>query len=106
MRGKNNFEDVIMEQGKTGLYKNRFAVKFSDILETHGVSCYKIAEYANIDVAYVSRLKNGVKNNPSPEVVIRIGLALAYYGKKIRLSDIEMLFNANGRTLFPKIRGY
>jgi hypothetical protein len=90
----------------TGVYENQFGKVFSNILESSDVSCYKISQYTNLDEAYLSRLRNGLKDNPSPEVVIRIALALVHHGHKIRLSDIEKLFNATGRTLFPKSRGY
>ena len=89
----------------TGIYESQFTKVFSGILDNTNVSCYKISQYANLDEAYLSRLRNGLKGNPSPEVVIRIGLALAHCSNSIKLSDIEMLFNATGRTLFPKSRG-
>ena len=79
---------------------------FSKILESSGVNPYKISHYADIDQGYLSRLKSGEKNNPSPEVVIRIGLALVHFSGNVKISDVEKLFNATGRTLFPKHRGY
>jgi hypothetical protein len=82
------------------IYESRFSSEFSKILEQGKVSCYAIANYADIDQAYISRLKNGYKGNPSPEVLIKICLALAHLNSKIKISDIETLFNATGRTLF------
>ena len=90
----------------TGIYESQFAKVFSNILGKYDISCYKISKYANLDEAYLSRLRNGLKSNPSPEVVIRISLALVHYSKSIRQIDIETLFHATGRTLFPKSRGY
>jgi len=90
---------------KTWFYQSQFTKVFSSILEKNDISCYKISQYTNLDGAYLSRLRKGLKGNPSPEVVIRIGLALVHCNKSIGLSDIEMLFNATGRTLFPNSRG-
>ena len=89
----------------TWFYQSQFTKVFSGILEKYDISCYKLSQYADLDQAYLSRLRNGLKGNPSPEVVIRIGLALVHCNRSIGLSDIEMLFNATGRTLFPKSRG-
>ena len=90
----------------TGIYTKHFAEVFASLLSRSGVSCYQISQYADINQAYPSRLKNGEKNNPSPEIVMRIGLALVHCSNRIRMSDIEKLFNATGRTLSPNHRGY
>ena len=89
-----------------GIYKTRFSEVLSDVLERFDISCYKIAQYADLNEAYLSRLRNGSMSNPSPEVIVRIGLALVNYGEKIKMNDIEKLFNATGRTLFPNHRSY
>jgi len=90
----------------TGIYVSRFGEVLSNILESSKVSCYHISQYADIDQAYLSRLKSGEKSNPSPEVMMRIGLALVHFSNEISISDVEDLFNATGRTLFPKYRSY
>jgi hypothetical protein len=84
------------------LYIRDFAKAFSDLLIESGVSCYRIGQYANLDEGYLSRLKDGQKMNPSPETVVRICLALAHYSDKLDVTDFERLFNASGRSLFPK----
>lgn len=84
---------------KTGLYANNFAEVFSRLLEKTRLSCYQITQYTNIDQGYLSRLKNGQKSNPSPEVIVKISLALAHLDAKIKISDIEALFKAVGRSL-------
>jgi len=83
----------------TGLYANRFAEAFSRLLEETGLSCYKISQYTDIDQGYLSRLKNGEKGNPSPEIIVKISLAFARLSNKIRIYDIEPLFKAVGRSL-------
>ena len=84
---------------ETGLYTNQFAEIFSRLLERGGVSCYQIHQYSGIDQAYLSRLKRGEKCNPSPEIVTRIGLALAHISDKVGQYDIEALYNSVGRSL-------
>jgi len=84
------------------LYGNDFAKVFSDLLDKSGVTCYQLKQYVHLDEAYLSRLRNGQKGNPSPETVVRICLGLAHYTEKLDLSDFEKLFNSVGRSLFPK----
>ena len=83
------------------LYYEDFSRVLSHLLEKTGVTCYKIAQYTGLDQGYLSCLKNGKKNNPSPEVVVRISVALARFGNDIEMYDIEDLFNSIGRSLSP-----
>jgi hypothetical protein len=82
-----------------GLYLNYFSGAFTKILEKAEVSCYQISQYTHLDQAYLSRLKSGEKQNPSPETVIKISLALAHYSKQVQLHDIQRLFRSIGRSL-------
>lgn len=84
------------------LYHESFNKVFSHLLEKTGVTCYKIEQYTCLDQGYLSCLKNGIKNNPGPEVVVRISVALAHLSKDIEMLDIEDLFNSIGRSLSPK----
>ena len=81
------------------IYTNNFCRVFARLLAETGVTCYKISQYTGIDGGYLSRLKSGAKENPSPETIIKICLAIAHYSKGIQLHDLEALFNATGRTL-------
>jgi len=82
-----------------GLYQNNFAEAFSKLTAKSGVTCYQIHTFAHLDQAYLSRLKNGEKNSPSPETVVKIGLAICHFNDKINLYDIEVLLNSTGRSL-------
>ena len=82
-----------------GLYSNSFSEVFSKILENTRVSCYQIHSYTNLDQAYLSRLKNSQKINPSPETIMKISLGLVHCCPKITLSDIDNLFKSVGRSL-------
>ncbi len=84
---------------KTGILNNQFSEKLSNLLEKSGVTCYQIGEFTRIDQGYLSRLRNGSQNNPSAEVVIKIGLALVRYGRGINLLHIEQLLNSAGYSL-------
>ena len=82
-----------------GLYQNTFAEAFSKLITKYGVTCYQIHQFNHLDQAYLSRLKSGDRNNPSPETIVKISLALCHLNEKIKLSDIETLFNSTGRSL-------
>jgi len=82
------------------IYTNNFSKVFDKVLSETGVSCYQISGYSGLDGGYLSRLRSGQKDNPSPETTIKICIAIAHYSEKAKLHDIEALFNATGRTLF------
>ena len=84
---------------REGLYSNQFSEVFLKLLEKSGASCYRINKYSGVDQAHLSRLKNGEKGNPSPEIVMRIALGLVHCSNRISLHDVEELLNATGRTL-------
>lgn len=84
---------------ETGLYTNQFAEAFSKLLEISGVSCYQIHPHTGIDQAYLTRLRNGQMSNPSPELIMKISLALTHISHKVRISDVEALLNSVGRSL-------
>jgi len=82
-----------------GLYQNNFAEAFSKLLAKSGATCYEIHQFTHLDQAYLSRLKSGERNSPSPETILKIGLAICHFDDRIRLSDIELLLNSTGRSL-------
>ena len=82
-----------------GVYANKFSGVFSALLQETGISCYKISQYTHLDQSYLGRLKTGEKQNPSPETVIKISLALAHYSNQVRLHDIQKLFKSVGRSI-------
>jgi len=84
------------------LYYESFNRVFSHLLESTGVTGYTIAQYTGIDQGYISCLKNGNKNNPSPEVIVKISIALAHFSTDLKISDIEELFDSIGRSLHSK----
>ena len=85
-----------------GLYSDDFAQVFSKLLEKTGISCYQLSQYTHLNQAYLSRLRNGKKQNPSPETVVKISLALCYYSNQVQLHDIENLFKSVGRSIITR----
>ena len=85
-----------------GLYYEGFNKVFSRLLEKTGVTGYKIGQYTGLDQGYISCLKNGNKNNPSPEVIVKISIALAHFSPDLKMADIEELFDSIGRSLHSK----
>jgi len=85
---------------QVGLYQNNFVEAFSKLIAKSGVTCYQIHQFTHLDQAYLSRLRKGEKNNPSPETIVKISLAICRLSKKkVELFDIEELFNSVGRSL-------
>jgi len=82
-----------------GIYSTDFSRVFCRLLDKSGVSCYQISQYSHVDEGYLSRLRSGEKQNPSPQAIVRIGLALTHLSKKVTIRDIEELFNSVGRSL-------
>ena len=78
-----------------------FSKTFSRLLDKHGVSCYAISQYSDLDQAYLSRLRSGKKECPSIEVILKIAFAVSNLSEKIvSLNEIEDLFNSANRTFF------
>jgi len=86
----------------TGIYNNNFTSAFNRLLAKAKVTCYQIHQFSYLDQSYLSRLKNGSKKNPSPETIMKIALAIAWFSKEITLYDIETLFNSVGRSMNVK----
>ena len=81
------------------LYGEDFAKILSNLLDKHGITCYKLAQYSHLDQGFLSRLRSGELKNPSPETVVKISVSLAHWSADITIWDIENLFNACGRSL-------
>ena len=82
-----------------GLYRDNFTEAFSKLRAKSGSTCYQIRQFTHLDQAYLSRLKSGERNSPSPETIVKIGLTICHFDDKIKFSDIEGLFKSVGRSL-------
>ena len=76
-----------------------FSSTFSKLLSKHGLSCYKVHQFTGIDQAYLSRLRNGQKEDPRPRTLYLIGLALVHYIPQLQLEEVEELLHSAGRYL-------
>jgi transcriptional regulator with XRE-family HTH domain len=81
------------------LYTNKFPEEFSKLLEKTNITPYKISAYTGLTESYLSRLKSGEKQNPSPEAIVKISLAIVYYSDKATLYDIQKLFKSRGLSI-------
>jgi hypothetical protein len=82
-----------------GIYTNNFSKVFSDLIKKSGTTCYQIYKFTGINQAYLKRLRSGERQNPSPEIILKISLALTHFGNKITIGDIQELFGSVGRIL-------
>ena len=61
-----------------------------------GKSRYRLAQYTGLTEAYLSRLESGERNNPSRNVVVKLGLALASETSAVTLDDVNQLLLSAG----------
>ena len=85
-----------------GVFSNNFTRIFREFVKKSGVSSHEISKYAHVDEPYVYHLLKGDKKNPSPEIVIRIGFALARLSDKITIDELDELIESIGHTLSPR----
>ena len=76
-----------------------FTQVLNKLLEKDKIIPYQICKYTHLDQSYLSRLRNGEKNNPSTATLIRISLGMVRHSDKITIYDIERLFKSTGRSL-------
>jgi len=84
------------------LYSDQFSKVLDRLIKKGGISCYSISTYTGIDQGYLSRLRHGKKQSPTPAMLVKISIALAHLSQLITIDDIETLFNATGRTISPR----
>ena len=75
-------------------------MEFSDMLKRMrlkaGKSRYKLAQWSGLSEAYLLRLENGERENPSRDVVLLLALAMVAKSEAISLLDIEELMLSAG----------
>jgi len=54
-----------------------------------GKSRYKLAQYSELSEPYILRLESGERANPSRDVVVRLGMALAHGVSSIEIWDMD-----------------
>ena len=72
--------------------------EFSNLLkktrEDAGKSRYSLAKFSGVDEAYILRLESGERQNPSRDVVVKLGLALVANSQLVTLHDVNGLLLA------------
>ena len=79
-----------------------FSETFSTLRHRARKSKYKIAQYSGIDQSYILRLETGEKSNPSRDVVMMLGLALAHNSDVVGIDEVEELLLAAGYAPFRR----
>ncbi len=73
-----------------------FAVTLARMRQMAKKSRYRLAQYSGIDQAYVMRLENGDKANPSRDVVLMLAFSLMEGSKDMGLHHVDELLLAAG----------
>ena len=68
-----------------------FAETFKRLRIKSGKSGYKLAQYSGLSEPYIHRLETGERANPSRDVVMMLGTALAQGVPSIEIWDIDAL---------------
>ena len=69
----------------------QFAETFKRLRIKSGKSRYKLAQYSGLSEPYILRLESGERTNPSRDVVMMLGTALAQGVPSIEIWDIDAL---------------
>ena len=69
----------------------QFAETFKRLRVKSDKSRYKLAQYSGLSEPYILRLESGERINPSRDVVMMLGTALAQGGSSIEIWDIDAL---------------
>lgn len=69
----------------------QFAETFKRLRIKSGKSRYKLAQYSGLSEPYILRLESGERTNPSRDVVMMLGTALAQGVSSIEIWDIDAL---------------
>ena len=69
----------------------KFGKELEKLRMRAGKSPYRLAKYSGLNQAYILRLENGTRGNPSRDVVIMLGSALVESSDSVALWDIDEL---------------
>ena len=90
--------------GYMGAYRpTEFSSLLKKIREEAGKSRYSLAQFSGIDEAYLLRLESAERQNPSRDVVVKLGLALVANSQSVTLHDVNgLLLAANYAPLLSR----
>lgn len=76
--------------------RSEFAELLQDLRERAKKSRYELHKTTGLDQAYLKRLEDGSKTNPSRETVLMLSLALVRGSEALDIADIDELLLAAG----------
>ena len=79
-----------------------FSTTLKSLRSKSGKSRYQLARYSGLNEAYLLRLESGERQNPSRDVVMKLGLALASDTKAVSIDDVNLLLLSAG---YAPLRG-
>lgn len=78
------------------LARSEFSELLQDLRQRAKKSRYELHKVTGLDQAYLKRLEDGEKTNPSRETVLMLGFALVRGNEAIHIGDIDELLLAAG----------
>ena len=76
--------------------ETEFSATLKRLRRKTGKSRYKLAQWTGISEAYLLRLENGERSNPSRDAVVLIALAMVSNDQSIDIYDVEELMLSAG----------
>lgn len=76
--------------------ETEFSATLKRLRRKAGKSRYKLAQWTGLSEAYLLRLENGERSNPSRDAVVLLALALVSDGQSIDVYDVEELMLSAG----------
>jgi transcriptional regulator with XRE-family HTH domain len=76
--------------------ETEFSVMLKRLRHKAGKSRYKLAQWSGLSDAYLLRLENGERSNPSRDVVLLLSLSLVADSQAIDTYDVEELMLSAG----------
>ena len=83
-------------------YASDFSRLLRHLTAKSGKTRYRLAQCSGVDEAYIFRLENGKRHNPSRDMVLKLGLGLMHGSSSITIYDVDELLLA---AEFSPLRG-
>ena len=78
----------------TPRHSTEFSAALMRLRKKSEKSRYRLAQFTGLDEAYLLRLESGQRQNPSRDVVVKLGLALVADSSRVSLHDVNELLLA------------
>ena len=83
--------------------RTEFSLVLRRLRERSNKSRYRLAQFTGVNEAYLLRLETGERQNPSRDVVLKLGLALVADSSLVTLNDVnELLLSAGYAPLLSR----